>query len=227
MKEPLPQVKGTRVLADWVTESLRQAVLNDYFEPGEKIDQERIAEELNVSRTPVREALKVLESEGFIEIRPHRGAFVTKITPEEVSDIFEVRKLLEAEVVRQAVPLIPEDVLDELERDLSEAQARFSSGDRTAHFDSDVWFHDVFIDLVKNELLREILEGLANRIMRVRRFALRQPGPHLDESFEEHLDILQNIRRGDAAGAARAMRTHIEKSALRIRESMAQRRTAA
>ena len=218
MKQPLPQVKGTRVLADWVTESLRQAVLNDYFEPGEKIDQDRIAEELKVSRTPVREALKVLESEGFVEIRPHRGAFAAEITREEVSDIFEIRKLLEAEVVRQTVPLISESVLDDLQRDFAEAKARFAAGDRTAHFDSDAAFHDVFIGLVENELLREILESLTNRIIRVRRFALRQPGPHLDASFEEHLEILEIIRRGDAEGAAQAMRTHIEKSALRVQE---------
>ena len=80
MKAPLPAIKGGRVLADSVTGSLREAILQGYFEPGEKLDQDLIAEELKVSRTPVREALKVLESEGFVEIRPHRGAFIPKVS---------------------------------------------------------------------------------------------------------------------------------------------------
>ncbi len=106
MEVPLPQVREGRVLADWGTASLREAIFNGYFEPGEKLDQDRIAEGLEISRTPVREAMRRLESEGFVEVRPHYGAFIAKVSRQGIRKVCEIRRVLEAEVVRQVTPLI-------------------------------------------------------------------------------------------------------------------------
>lgn len=218
MKVPLPKTTGGRVLADWVTASLREAILKGYFEPGEKLDQDLIAQELEVSRTPVRESLKVLESEGFVEIRPHRGAFIATISRQDIYEICEIRALLESQAVRQVTPLIPESTLDEMERSLNETRARFEVGDIAGHFESDVYFHETIASLAENKLLREMLGSLTNRIARLRQFAQRQPGDHLVESFKEHRAILQAMRRRDPEAAAEAMRTHLENSALRLQE---------
>jgi len=218
MKVPLPQIKDGRVLADWVTASLREAILRGYFDPGEKLDQDRIAKELKVSRTPVREALQRLESEGFVDIRPHYGAFITVVSIQDVHEIYQVRGLLEAEVVRQVTSLIPDSVFDELEQSLAKDQAQLEAGDRARHFESDIHFHGTIISFVENKLLKEILDSLNNRIIRVRRFAQLQPGFHLVESFQEHRAIFQAMRQRDVETAAEAMRTHLEKSALRIQQ---------
>jgi DNA-binding GntR family transcriptional regulator len=218
VKVPLPVVREGRVLTDWVTASLREAILQGYFEPGEKLDQELIANDLEVSRTPVREALKKLESEGFLEIRPHRGAFITAVSRQDIRDVYEIRALLEAEAVRQATPVILESVLDELEEHLNQTQTQIEAGDSTGHFESDVCFHEAIVNLVENELLKEILDSLNNRIMRVRRFGQLQPGPHLVESHREHHLILQAMRQRDAQDAAKLMRHHLEQSALRVQE---------
>ena len=218
MRVPLPLVKEGRVLADWVTASLREAILHGYFEVGEKLDQDRIAEELEVSRTPVREAMRRLESEGFVEVRPHHGAFIAKVSQQEIHQVYEIRRLLEVEVVRQVTPLIPESVLDELDRSLTETEVQFESGDITQHFESDVYFHETLADLVENELLKEVLDGLANRITIARRFAQLQSGPHLVESFKEHRAIFEAIRQRDPEGAAELMRVHLVNSAVRIQE---------
>jgi DNA-binding GntR family transcriptional regulator len=77
-----------------------------------------VAEEMEVIRTPVREALRGLESEGFVEIRPHHGAYVATVAPEDVQEIYEVRALIEPETVRQVTPAIPDAVLDQLEESL-------------------------------------------------------------------------------------------------------------
>lgn len=190
MRVPLPRVQQARVLADWVTASLREAILNGYFEPGEKVDQDLIAEELEVSRTPVREALRRLEFEGFVELRPHHGAFIAKVSHQDIREVYEIRRLLEAEIVRQVAPLIPESVLDELDRSLIESQTQFDAGDVTKHFEGDILFHETVANYVDNMLLKEVLDGLTNRISMVRRFALSKPGPHLVESFQEHHAIL-------------------------------------
>jgi len=218
MKVPLPEIKDGRVLADWVTASLREAILRGYFDPGEKLDQDRIAKELKVSRTPVREALQRLESEGFVDIRPHYGAFIAVVSKQDVHEIYQVRGLLEAEVVRQVTPLIPDSVFDELELSLAKDQAQLEAGDTARHFESDIYFHETIISFVENKLLKEILDSLNNRIIRVRRFAQLQPGFHLVESFQEHRAIFQAMRQRDAEAAAAAMRTHLEKSALRIQQ---------
>jgi DNA-binding GntR family transcriptional regulator len=218
MEVPLPQVRGGRVLADWVTASLREAIFNGYFEPGEKLDQDRIAEELEVSRTPVREAMRRLESEGFVEVRPHYGAFIAKVSRQDIREVYEIRRVLEAEVVRQVTPLIPESVLDELDRSLTETQAQFEAGDSAKHFESDVYFHETIANFVENRLLKEVIDGLTNRVSVVRRFAELQPGPHLVESFKEHRALLQSIRQRDAEEAAALIRVHLERSALRIQE---------
>jgi len=219
VKVPLPQAKQeVRVLADWVTASLREAILNGYFDPGEKLDQDLIAEELRVSRTPVREALKRLESEGFIEVRPHYGAFIAEVSPQDIREVYEVRRLLEVEVVRQVTSLIPESVLDELERSLREAQAQFDSGDSFKHFESDVYLHDTIASFVENKLLKEVLEGLNNRISMVRRFAQLQPGDHLVVSLKEHYAILQAMQQRDPEQAAKLMSVHLQQSSLRIQE---------
>jgi DNA-binding GntR family transcriptional regulator len=218
MKVPLPQVKEGRVLADWVTASLREAILNGYFESGEKLDQDRIAEELEVSRTPVREAMRRLESEGFVKVRPHYGAFIAVVSRQEIHEVYEIRRLLEAEIVRQVTPLIPESVLDELDRSLTEIQAQFDAGDITKPFESDVYFHDTIANFIENKLLKEVLDGLTSRISMVLRFAQLQPGPHLAVSFKEHRAILQAMRQRDSEEAAELMRVHLEESSFRIQE---------
>lgn len=220
MRRPLPRVGHGRVLVDWVTDSLREAILQGYFEPGEKLDQDSIAEDLEVSRTPVREAVRVLESEGFVEIRPHRGAFIATLTPRDVREIYEVRGLIEAEIVRQVTPQIPSPVLERLERSLTEGEARLQAGDVLGHYESDVYFHSTICAYAANSLLKEILASLTNRIARVRRFAQRQPGYHLDQSFQEHRAILVAMRERDAEKASQAMRAHLANSATRIQELM-------
>lgn len=220
MKPPLPQIKGSKVLPDWVAETLRLAIMQGYFEPGDKVNQVLIAEELNVSRTPVREALQILESEGFIEIRPHRGAFITQVTREDVRNVYQIRTLLETEAIRQAVSLIPDSVLAELAEYLSSAQRKIDVGDIAETYAVDVRFHNTITSFAENHLLQEMLEGLNNRIHRVRRFIQVRPGPNLPDSFEEHLVILEAMRDRDAARSVELMRQHLEQSAARVMESV-------
>jgi len=220
MKTPLPEARGARVLTDWVTATLRLAILKGHFAPGEKIDQDLIAEELDVSRTPIREALKVLDSEGFVEIRPHRGAFITEVTEEDIRKIYEARALIEAEIVRRVTPDVPAPILDDLQQCLTCLDGKLE--DREKHVESDIRFHEILAGRAENELFREILEGLNNRILRVRRFAQLQPGYHLMESHQEHCAILEAVRHRDAERAAELMALHLRRSAERICQSMSE-----
>ncbi len=212
MKLPLPEVRGGRVLGDWVARTLREAILQGHFKPGEKIDQDLIAQELDVSRTPIREALRVLEAEGFVEIRAHRGAYVATVTQKEIREIYELRALIEAEMVRQVTPVIPDEVLDRLGRRLEAVQ------EPVEHVESDIRLHETIAKYSENELLKEILSSLNQRIARVRRFAQLQPGYHLLQSHKEHREIVQAMRERDGERAAALMTRHLKESAERIQE---------
>jgi DNA-binding GntR family transcriptional regulator len=205
-------------LADWVTNSLREAILQNYFEPGEKLDQDRIAGEFEISRTPVREAVRRLEAEGFLEILPHRGAFIARVSRQDIHNVYEIRRLLEAEVVRQVTPVISKEALDDLEQSLTEAETAFKAGDEFRHVEADVHFHETITGFMKNELLKDVLDSLTNRISMVRFFAQLQPGYHMIESFQEHRSILEAMRQRDAELAAELMTTHLATSAQRIQE---------
>jgi DNA-binding GntR family transcriptional regulator len=218
-KTVFPQLRvsaSTRRLADWATEILRQAILDGYFEPGERLDQNAIAEELQVSRTPLREAIAALESEGLLDSRPHRGVFVTEISRKDIREVFFLRALLEAEVAREAALSIPDTVLDALEATLKEAQKAYDDGDHIAQFEADRHFHETLREFTENRLLQEVLEGVNNRINAVRRFAQTKPGPHIDKFAREHLAILQSLRQRDPEGAAALMKQHLQNSGTRV-----------
>jgi DNA-binding GntR family transcriptional regulator len=216
MKTNLSQPKEDRCLSSWVTNSLRESILNGHFESGERLDQDLIAAELHVSRTPIREALKILASEGFVEILAYHGAFIPKFSRQDIRDVYEVRCITEFELVRLAVPVIPDEVLQHLEETFKQDAEAFQSGDYLKHYEFDSEFHNTIASYCHNKLLMEILGNLNNRIIRVRRFALHLPGTHLNESQSEHKKILDAMRSRDAVLAGQLMQEHLRNSAERI-----------
>lgn len=218
MKTPLPYVKEGRGLTSWVASSLREAILNDHFEPGEKIDQDLIAVELNVSRTPIREALKVLETEGYIDIKSFHGAFVPTITRQDIREVYEVRQIIESEMTRQATTVIPDLELEDLKNLLRQDRLALDTGVCSQHHVIDQYFHETIARYCQNKLFVEIIEKINSRIVRVRNFAQHQPGIHLEISYKEHEAILEAMIARDAEKAARMMWQHLQGSALRIEE---------
>jgi DNA-binding GntR family transcriptional regulator len=210
------QSKDEKGLSNWTLTKLREAILDGQFEPGEKLDQALIASELEVSRTPLREAIKVLATEGFVEIRSYRGAFITVITKEDVHDVYEIRWIIESEIARQVTPLISDVVLGHLQNLLTSKGAHQKTWRERWHYEIDQEFHGTIVNNCRNRLFSVILEGLNNRIVRVRSFALRQSGTHLEISHKEHLDILHAMLARDAGKAAKMMELHLKNSARRI-----------
>lgn len=216
MKQPLPALGTGRTLSERVAGSLRLALTSGYLEPGEWIDQDLIASDLGVSRTPVREALRRLESEGFIEVQPHRGATVPTLSAQAIRDTFSVRRLLESEVVRLITPLIPDNVLDEIDAALTETRLKLEKGELDSHLANDLYFHETLLAYVPNELLKDLIESINHRVLLVRRFANLQHGEHVFESLDEHFGILNAIRQRDAEQAAKLMSLHLDLSSERV-----------
>lgn len=207
-----------RSLTDWATETLREAILSGHFEPGKRLDQNAIASELEISRTPLRGAIATLESEGLLQSRPYHGVFVIRVSKKGIRELFAVRALLEAEVARQSASLMPEGVLDGLEVVLAEVQKAYEHGDEAAQFEADRCFHQTLRKFSGNSLLSEILDGVNNRIQSVRRFAQMRPGCHVDEFAREHTSILRAMKEGNPELAGALMKEHLENSSIRVEE---------
>jgi DNA-binding GntR family transcriptional regulator len=200
-----------------VTATLRHAILHGYFEPGEKVDVEGIAQDLGVSRMPVREAIRRLESERLVTNRAHHGATITTVTQKDIHEIYVVRMLLEVEAIRTVARTIPDKVLDDLDRYLDDQLKRLRSGDSSQRFDSDAYVHQCLLEHADNSLLKEVLEGLTHRVGLVRYIANLQTGPHEIEPILEHKSIISALRQRDPDLAAREMYQHLEKSSVRVK----------
>lgn len=210
--------RPTRSLTSWTTATVRQAILDGRLEPGERLDQDAIGDELGVSRTPIREAIAALESEGLLESKPHRGVFVRVVSRKDIREVFAVRALLEAELARQAALSVPDSVLNRLGCMLNRAQRAYDAGDHVSQFEADRRFHETLRQFTENSLLKEILDQVNNRVNVVRRFAQMRPGPHIEEFAHEHSAILQALKSHDPERAAFLMRRHLENSGVRVQE---------
>jgi DNA-binding GntR family transcriptional regulator len=137
-------------LRERVHEHLKGEILANRYAPGSELLEVPLSEELGVSRGPIREALRSLESEGLVEITPRRGAFVTSLSKRDFLEAYQVREALEALGVRLAVPRLTEAGLDALEVRLDEMAEHAAAGDVDAFFEANAGFHEAFMEASEN-----------------------------------------------------------------------------
>lgn len=201
-KHPL----GLKTLA--IYEQLRRQVLCGELPGGTPLDEVSLAESLGVSRTPLREAFQRLAQEGLIEIIPHRGAIVKRLTVQDVREVCQLRLYLEPQAARTATGNVDLSVLDAIEDLLRARRSDETTGAFLAtEHEADRQLHGLVLAACGNGRLRSIVENLTAVIERLQ-VALYPR--RLDEATAEHLTIVHCLRQCDAAAAADAMRTHLE-----------------
>jgi DNA-binding GntR family transcriptional regulator len=191
-----------------VAERLRQRIFAHELAPGDWIDEQRLAEQYGISRTPLREALKVLASEGLVELKPRRGCYVTEISRQDLDDIFPLMALLEGrcagDAVRQAKPA---DIAQ-----LSEIHARLESaahdGRIAAFFEANQEFHKKTQEVAGNRWMLSVIQDLRKVLKLSRLHSLSLEG-RLQQSLAEHRAIMAAIKAGDATRAEKLMCDHI------------------
>lgn len=196
-------------LRELVLEALREAILNGTLQPRERLMEIQLADELGVSRTPIREALRKLELEGFIIMVPRKGAYVADFSLRDLEDIFEVRKSLEGLAAELAAERVTEEELIKLEQLLKEKSKAIENNDMQKLLDVDTAFHEKLYEASRNERLRSMISNLREQIERFRIASLQYPG-RMKRSLEEHYQILDAIQRRDGETANRLAHAHIE-----------------
>jgi DNA-binding GntR family transcriptional regulator len=164
--------KSRTSYAEWAYRQIRDAIIWWELQPRELISENRLAEKLHISRTPVREALLRLEREDLVEIEPQRGAFVAPIRVEEVLQARLVREVLEVTAVREGFERIGARELAAMERAIADQEEAASAGDFRAFVDADEAFHQVILDAARNEKLKGVVAQMQLHLLRVRVWAL-------------------------------------------------------
>lgn len=196
-------------LRELVFESLREAILNQQLEPGERMMEIQMAEEMGVSRTPVREAIRKLELEGLVVMVPRKGAYVAGLSLKDVADVFEIRRALEGLAAELAVDRITDDELENLERYLVKISEEIDRGDLNKVIETDTDFHTLLYQASRNQRLSQIINNLREQIQRFRATSLSNPG-RMKEAVEEHRKIVEAISSRDGETARRLAQEHIE-----------------
>lgn len=198
-------------LREVVFDSLREAIINGTLRPSERLMEIQLAEELGVSRTPVREAIRKLELEGFVVMMPRKGAYVAGISFKDIEDVFEVRASLEALASGLAAERITDEELEELERILVRKKEIIADSDLPAFVESDTKFHDSLYKCSRNQRLIQMLSNLQDEIQRFRAVSLAFPG-RMQEALEEHRKIVEAVADRNITKAQNAAWEHIEKA---------------
>lgn len=198
-------------LVDAAYEAVRQRILDNVYPPGHQALEQALAEELGISRTPLREAMIRLRNEGLLEIVPRHGVRVLPLSATDMKEIYETLTALEsmaAELAARRRPGAAElKPLQDASRDMARA-LRDDDLDAWAH--ADECFHRTLIELCGNRLLKQTVLNFWDRAHRARMFTLRlRPKPV--NSTEEHRELVERIRAGDAAGAFACTRAHRER----------------
>jgi len=197
-----------------VHENLKRRIITNVLKPGDPLNEGLLSKELKTSKTPVREALQQLEKEGLVENIPGKGAFVSRFSFQDIRELFEIRDILECEVIRR--------VASKGDLNLEEARAirdRFAAsetnGGRTgkSYFNAGDQIHSFIFTAYGNRKLIREYQGLQEQIVRITlHFFNQNRQERARESFQEHLEIIEALIARDPVRAERAIRIHLRNS---------------
>lgn len=209
------------VLQATVLDTLRRAIVRGDLFPGEKLAETRIADQLGVSRTPVREAFKQLQAEGLVTVVSRSGTFVTELSSREVGELYAVREALEGMVARLAAEHHTAEDRRALEANMKRTTRAVDAGDVHEFVACDADFHRTMISAAKSEKLAEHVAFLENRIQRERlAFVVTARPGRAARSCAEHARVLEAVLARNPDAAERAMRRHVQKGRAEIVSSL-------
>ncbi|MDO4292123.1 MAG: GntR family transcriptional regulator [Eubacteriales bacterium] len=188
---------------------LREDILSGHYREHEELREVAVSEEMGVSRTPVREALRQLELEGLVNIIPNRGAYVTGITKKDVEDIYAIRALLEGLCARWATEHITDKQLEELEENIYLSEFHASKNHAAQLTELDDAFHEILYEACESKMLEHQLRDFHEYVRRVRRCTLADD-ERGRQAVEEHRRIMEAIRQKDSARAEALAALHMK-----------------
>lgn len=198
-------------LREQVQIQIKQLILTNHLRPGQSIIIDRLANELGVSHTPVREALAMLEHDGLVVTRPYGTPQVAEITSDDVRDAWEMRLLLEGWAVRKATSVLTAEDFDQLEESLTHARHEAKLGHYEAHLQSDIAMHVLILQTAENKLFNRLSQLVSDQSIRIRSLVEAiAPVEEVLAIIDEHCAILEVLRARDEELAYERLVAHLE-----------------
>jgi DNA-binding GntR family transcriptional regulator len=196
-------------LNDWAYESIKNEILNLTYPPGAQLPVEILAERMAISRTPIREALLRLQSDGLVQSVARVGFFVTEITEKDLSELFELRTLLECHAAAKAAPRLTDADIKEVDRLAAQSLAAVDKGDMASFLDVDTRLHSLLIERSENSRLIAMMETIRDLTYRERGLSIRSPDT-VRETLKEHQRLAEALRQHDGELASQRMGEHLD-----------------
>jgi DNA-binding GntR family transcriptional regulator len=195
-------------LANEIARHLREAIIKGELAPGERVNEAKLTRELSLSRSPVREAIRILEAEGLLTIEPHRGAHIRPVSDQDLEEIFDVRLMIESHGLRRDPHRLTLDVIAPLRTAVDEARAALAAEAFEPWHQASLRFHDGLVALAANRHLTRLHEELK---ISLRRYQISLPGPpgQPERWQAEHEAILAALEPGKVERAADLVAAHI------------------
>ncbi len=194
------QIERHQTLREKILETIREAILKGNLKPGEKVAEPELAERFGISRTPIREAFRQLESEGYLTVIPRKGAVVAALSERDVEEFYAIKSILEGYAAELATDKLTEKELEKLEAINERLRQLAADGDVKSFFRIHNEFHDTFIKAADNSKLFEMIQQLGMKFNRLRIASLSVPG-RMDFSVDEHDKLLEAFRQRDGRAA--------------------------
>jgi len=199
---------NNRPLYEDVADRLREQIFSKQIAPGSWLDEQGLAEQFGISRTPMREAIKVLASEGLVTIKMRRGAYVTEVARKDLEQIFTILSLLEGEAARETATKATEEELNQLDYWHHRLEKAAADRDIEQFFEINGKFHELIQEIAGNRWMNGVIADLRKVLKLHRRDSLTSTG-RLQNSLIEHREILNALLKRDQVAAEKAMRNHL------------------
>ncbi len=214
------KIEGYELLSQKVYRVLKESIIKGFLEPGTKLLENKIAEEMHVSRTPVREAMQKLVAEGFVKTTPNQTMVVTEVSPEDVKEVLQIRGVLEGLAARVAAKKINRLEIDKLENVVTQMSLHVTKEDLSSYCKVDDEFHDLILNICGNKWIIQIRDNLGSFIYRFRIKSLSILG-RLKCSLEEHRNIMESLKKHNSEDADRLSQIHMENTLINILKNVA------
>lgn len=202
-------IERHQTLREKILEKIREDILKGNLRPGEKVAEPELAASFGISRTPIREAFRQLESEGYLTVIPRKGAVVVSFSERDVDEFYAIKSILEGYAARRACEKLTTREIDKLQAINDKLGQLAEGGDIKQFFKVHNDFHDLFIRSADNEKLYELISNLVGKFQRLRIASLSLPG-RMRISVQEHDKIIEAFRKRDADAAERLVRKNAE-----------------
>lgn len=195
-----------RLLKEQAYEIIKEGIINGYYKPGDELRESTLSEEIGMSKTPVREALIQLENEGFVEIRPFRGAIVTDISIEDVAKLYEFRQVIEKYAIEIATESCDEHDIKYLRKQIRLMELALEDGSVNEYDNAHNNFHHLIISKTKNKWINKALANMEDYVKRVRNAIIKNEPINFVDDYEQ---LANAIEQKDKVMASRAIEEHL------------------